>query len=300
MINALTDWLFIVRWIAVIVIFLLILMMMFGVFNNKWHIRIKSEAKQLEGERQSRRETTSNIISYENFISGLKDKFETPKDIIYDVKDLKDTKVSKKRLNDFIKWLKKKDSKLLSIIKDSKSLNVEIPDLNFNFTLVTREDGVIKNPEFDDNFFAYNIQEWLTYQVGEISVQNLVKLFSDAKIGESVLYEIFEDGTWSSYESEISSYYYTRNEDLKIPEDIVAPGYDDYFEGNISGGSFSGPVSDGEMILYCTADIDFQNKVFVFNNVEFKFNKSDKDYLLIMLMASYKPSLFKRLKDGLK
>lgn len=300
MINLLMDLFSIIGWIVIIIILLLFFMMIFGVFNDKWHKEFKLEAKKLENERQRRRETTGNTASSDNFMSGLKGKFEIPKDVVYDIKDLKDSKISKKRLNSFIKWLKTKDSKILNIIKDNKSLSVEIPSLNFAFTLVTREDGVIKNPEFDDNFDAYNIQGFLTYQVDEISIQNLVKLLSGAEIGEDALYEIFEDGTWSSYESEIFSDFYTFEDDLRIPEDAVTPGYNNYFEGNISGGGFSGPISDGEQILYATVNVDYQDEIIIINGSNFKFKEGEEECLIVLLMASYKPSLLKRIKESLK
>ena len=76
---------------------------------------------------------------------------------------------------------------------------------------------------------------------------------------------------------------------------MVTHQYNDYFEGNISGGSFSGPVADGEQILYCTVEVNYQDKEFNINGENFKFKESEKDYLAIILMASYKPSLLKRV-----
>ena len=286
--------------ILLIVWFLFKLVLGIVFYEDEWHEKFKEESNKLESEREKTKKKKNGLIAYKEFVQNLDEKFILPKDIIYDIENLKDKKVSKQRLDSFIKWLKTKDYKLLNTIKDDKSLNIEIPELIFDFVLTTREDGAVKSPEFDDNFAAYNIQGWETYEVSEISAQNLVKLLYNKNIGENIAYDIFEDGTWGSYEANIISDYYTSEDDLKIPEDVVAPGYNEYFEGNISGGSFSGPVADGEQILYCTVEVNYQDKEFNINGENFKFKESEKDYLATILTASYKPSLLKRVLKELE
>ena len=291
-----------ILWIIAIPVVLFVLFFLYLVFfyEDEWHKAFKKNAEALEVKREKNQKEKNGLIAYEEFVQNLDEKFVIPKDIVYNIEDLKDKKVSKQRLDSFIKWLKTKDYKLLNTIKDDKSLNIEIPELIFDFVLTTREDGTVKSPEFDDNFDAYNIQGWETYEVSEISAQNLVKLLYNKNISENIAYEIFEEGTWGSYEANIISDYYTYEDDLKIPENVVTPGYNEYFEGNISGGSFSGPVADGEQILYCTVEVNYQDEEFNINGENFKFKESEKDYLTTILMASYKPSLLKRIKEELK
>lgn len=301
MVNLLMDLFSIIGWIAIIIILLLFLVLMFSVFNNKWHKQLEVETKELENERRNRREKSGNIIAYGDFVDSLKVRFEMPKDIVYDVESLKDTKISKKRLNAFVEWIRDNNPKLLKAVKASKSMDIIIPELIIGVNHITQEDGEIRSPEFDKNFNAYNITEWFCVTSEMLSVQYLVKLLDYENMSEYVASEIFGDeGSWRDYESEVSSEFYTKDGDLNIPEDFVINEYGDYFEGSISGGNLSGPVSDGGETLYCTIDISIWDKKISINGNNFQFKESEKDHLVILLMASYKPSLFKRILDELK
>jgi hypothetical protein len=213
---------------------------------------------------------------------------------------LKDPVVSKKRLNSFIEWIKSKDSDLLAAITSSKSLALVIPGLTIDVTHTTKENGSIRSPELDDNFDAYRIVDWLCYAYEELSNQNIVRLLNYEKIDEFVATAIFDpedfyDVSWREYVSEMDSVLYTEDEDLEVPEK-----FDYYFEGNISAGSMSGPIADDSEILYCTVSVNYQDKEIIINGSNFKFREDEKEHLTTLLMASYKPSLLKRILAELR
>jgi hypothetical protein len=299
MIEFLTDLLIAIGWVAAFFAIIVILLGL-GLFNDKYHKQIKEEANQLEIERKERREKTGDSITYDELVESLEKKFQMPKDIIYKVEELKDPVVSKKRLNSFIEWIKSKDSDLLAAITSSKSLALVIPGLTIDVTHTTKENGSIRSPELDDNFDAYRIVDWLCYAYEELSNQNIVRLLNYEKIDEFVATAIFDpedfyDVSWREYVSEMDSVLYTEDEDLEVPEK-----FDYYFEGNISAGSMSGPIADDSEILYCTISVDYQDKEIVINGSNFKFREDEKERLTTLLMASYKPSLLKRILAELK
>jgi hypothetical protein len=299
MIEFLTDLLIAIGWVVAFFAIIVILLGL-GLFNDKYHKQIKEEANQLEIERKERREKTGNSITYDELVESLEKKFQMPKDIIYKVEELKDPVVSKKRLNSFIEWIKSKDSDLLAAITSSKSLALVIPGLIIDVTHTTKENGSIRSPELDDNFDAYRIVDWLCYAYEELSNQNIVRLLNYEKIDEFVATAIFDpedfyDVSWREYVSEMDSVLYTEDEDLEVPEK-----FDYYFEGNISAGSMSGPIADDSEILYCTISVDYQDKEIVINGSNFKFREDEKERLTTLLMASYKPSLLKRILAELK
>ena len=289
-------------WVISIPVGLFILWILYFVFfyEDEWHKKFKEDANQLEIERKERREKTGDSITYDELVESLEKKFQMPKDIIYKVEELKDPVVSKKRLNSFIEWIKSKDSDLLAAITSSKSLALVIPGLIIDVTHTTKENGSIRSPELDGNFDAYRIVDWLCYAYEELSNQNIVRLLNYEKIDEFVATAIFDpedfyDVSWREYVSEMDSVLYTEDEDLEVPEK-----FDYYFEGNISAGSMSGPIADDSEILYCTISVDYQDKEIIINGSNFKFREDEKEHLTTLLMASYKPSLLKRILAELK
>lgn len=288
---------YVVGIIILLLVWFIFKFLLWAVFyEDEWHKQFKEEVNQLEIERKERREKTGDSITYDELVESLEKKFQMPKDIIYKVEELKDPVVSKKRLNSFIEWIKSKDSDLLAAITSSKSLALVIPGLIIDVTHTTKENGSIRSPELDDNFDAYCIVDWLCYASEKLSDQTLVKLLNYEKIDITVASEIFgEEGSWYDYQVEMSEAFYTKDEGLEVPEN-----FGDYFEGAISGGSFSGPVADGEETLYCTINVNYQDKKIIINGSGFKFKKDEKEHLITLLMASYKPSLLKRILAELK
>lgn len=299
MIEFLTNLLIAIGWVIAFFAIIVILIGL-GLFDDKWHKQIKEESNQLEIERKERREKTGDSITYDELVKSLEKKFQMPKDIIYKVEELKDPVASKQRLNSFIEWIKAKDSDLLTAITSSKSLALVIPKLIIDVTHTTKENGSIRSPELDDNFDAYRIIDWLCYAYEDLSNQNIVKLLNFEKIDEFVATVIFDpedlwELSWREYVSEMDSVLYTEDEDLKVPEK-----FDYYFEGRASAGSFSGPIADGEEILYCTVSVNYQDKEIIINGSNFKFREDEKEHLTTLLMASYNPSLLKRILAELK
>ena len=270
-------------------------------YEDEFHKQFKEEANELEYKRKKRCKRTGDSITYDEFVDSLKNEFKMPKDIICNIEELKDPIVSKKRLNSFIEWIRSKDSDLLAAITSSKSLALVIPELVIDVTHTTITNGSIRSPELDDNFDAYCILDWLCYASEKLSDHTLVKLLNYEKIDITVASKIFGEegswyeGSWCDYQVEMSEAFYTKDEGLEVPEN-----FGNYFEGATSGGSFSGPVADGEETLYCTINVNYQDKKIIINGSGFKFKKDEKEHLITLLIASYKPSLLKRIKEGLR
>lgn len=299
-ISTLFLWIFTIS-IAIFILWLLFIVVSMAFKTNKQIKTLKKEDEKLEDTRQKRRDETNSSLSYADFIDSLKGEFKIPEDVIYDIKSAKDSKVAKDKLNAFMVWIKQDNSKLLTAVKNNKYLEVVVPKLLIDVIHTVKTGGMIKSPEIDENFSAYNITKWLCIAFEQLSAKDLVNLLNYTHISEYVASEIFGDeGSWREYESELSSEFYTEGESLKVPENIIECEYGDYFTENISGGGFSGPVADGGETLYCTIDILIWDEKFSINGSDFKFKKSDKEYLITLLMASYKPSLLKRIKEGLE
>jgi len=275
-------------------IFLLIIVFIFYyllTYESDIQKNIREEAlkedKLLEGKRKVRRSISGESISYDenNHLNGLKNKFEIPKGIVNNVEDLKDPKVSKKRLNSFIEWLKEKDSNLLKTLKSKKSL--DIPEMALTSSVVSfiKDECVVKSPDLDYDFDAYRVSEWKYYFDESRSIQEWVKLLNYEKMHENVVSEFVDPYLG---EENIGEHYYTKDEDLEIPLKYELDAVD------------VGGFDRTNILLYCVLDVFFWDKKITINQDEFTFKKNEKEHLVTLLMASYKPSLLKRIIEGLK
>jgi len=270
-------------------IFLLIIVFIFYyllTYESDIQKNIREEAlegdKLLEGKRQARRSISGDSISYDEdkHLKGLKNKFEIPKGIINNVEDLKDPKVSKKRLNGFIEWLKEKDSNLLKTLKSKKSL--DIPEIALTSSVVSflKDECVVKSPDLDYDFDAYRVSEWEYYFDESRSIQEWVKLLNYEKMHEDAVSEFVDP--YLGIEN-IGEHYYTEDEGLEIPLKYELEAFD------------VGGFENSNILLYCVINVFFWDKKITINGDEFKFKENEKEHLVTLLMASYKPSLLKRI-----
>ena len=68
----------------------------------------------------------------------------------------------------------------------------------------------------------------------------------------------------------------------------------DYWDAESQGANISEPVN-----IEVIDEISYEDKIFMINEEDFMFSKKEKDHLITLLMASYKPSLmFKIIEEG--
>jgi hypothetical protein len=68
----------------------------------------------------------------------------------------------------------------------------------------------------------------------------------------------------------------------------------DYWDAEMQGSNID------ELVKIQLADeISFKNEIFLINEEEFMFSKKEKDHLITLLMASYKPSLLKTIMEAI-
>jgi len=274
-------------------------------YEDKWQKQIKKEAEELEAAREERRGKAGQEESdYDDFVGDLDNKFEIPPEPDYS--QYKDPRITKARLEKFCEFAKNSDTKkdaLLHPIKVNRSKlsklitsNLDVSADNYIVELIgTYEtDGEISSEDLDYNLTVYEIEK---HKVG---IQPLLKNKEWVSVlNNPNLAEI----DWKKYDSEYAytydypidyGNYYLTEDDSKVPDEYYK------FEPGICGGGFSGPIANSpEILYYSDPEVIFDKEKIKINGTEFYFLKDEKEHLITLLMASYKPSLLKRILNEL-
>ena len=290
--------------IFVVIFIILVLLMHWGMSQNEYYKGFQARKKWLANTRRDRIKNEGPSISYEEFVKPFKKKFKIPNDI-RTLDEIKDPRVSPKKLNDFLFWASRvsddrdRDYNLRKLLASGDKLNVSLPSsLTINFRLIEKTNGSIEKDELDYDLSVYMITVGLSRVYGfDLTNKEWVKVLNNPVADMEVLNEIFGEGTgWDEWDTVEDEGYYLEDGDFELP-------YDEYweeFEERISGANLSGdPIADGSYNLYCTQNVDFWKKDISINGKNFRFKENEKDYLLVLLMASYRPKLLRRIRESL-
>jgi len=209
-------------------------------------------------------------------------------------------RITQKRLDNLIEWARKKYSydkkkKLseLMIINDLeiklKVLSEEIPCKLLGYYETS---GVIKNNDFEflskriitQEFFAdvYDDDNWLT-------LENWVQVIANPETYPVYIWQDYdgqysEDTDYDNVKPNLTTNYY-----LSIDETEYISKYGD------TGNEFvTNTGNENKLIGYKLVSVEYPQDLY-FNEKCFGFKENEKEYLVTLLMASYKPSLLKRI-----
>lgn len=290
--------------IFVVIFIILVSLMYWGMSQNKYYKGFQERKKLLANTRRDRIKNEGPSISYEEFVKPFKKKFKLPNDI-RTLEEVRDSRVSPKKLDDFLSWIsrisgeKDRGCNLKKLLASGDKLNVSLPSsLTINFRLIEKTNGSVQRDELDYDLSVYMITVGLSRVYGfDLTNKEWAKVLNNPVVDMGVLNEIFGEGTgWDGWDTVEDEGYYLEDGDFELP-------YDEYweeFEERISGANLSGgPIADGSYNLYCTQNVDFWKKDISINGKHFRFKENEKDYLLVLLMATYKPKLLRKIREAL-
>ena len=277
---------------------------MFLFRDNTWDERNKEQIKEFaalnEEMEKDAEETRRKNGTYEDFIKKLNRKFTLPKDI-KSTEQIKDPVVSKKKLDNFIKWgaygLSKNNKRpdLISLLNKSKKLEVVVPELSISISRIDKENGTMNIDLLDAYLFTYRTYSIPETLYREFDNRKWVVIINNPNITDETCDEIYGENYEDrrDYNLDFNDTHlkvYLKDENLYIPYSSYNEVYDDD----------EGYSDDGDITLYCIQKAHFWRNNIIINGSKFKFKEDEKEHLITLLMASYKPSLLKRILKGLE
>ena len=256
--------------------------------NKEWPDEFIAQDQEIKKEKKEKMEKNG---SYGDFVNSLSEKFTLPKDI-KDVEQIKDPVISKKRLENFIEWANtvsnndRRKSNLVNSINENNNLEITIPELSVSITKFNKEDDALDIDFLDEsNPSIYMIVDANGTNHYELSDnRKWITAINNSNVTYDVCDDIYGEYGWTEFDS-YDEEFYLKEGDFRIPDDMVGYGAN---------------YSDDPQTLYCVQEVYFWEKDININGGKFRFKKGDKEHLITLLIASYKPSLLKRIKEGLR
>jgi hypothetical protein len=204
--------------------------------------------------------------------------------------------IDNKRIQKNLEWAKNKKSKnkknnLIDFINNDLDLITPEISVNLYFDLMT--DGGFFCEEFDA--YGFQINRFESPRHFEFNNETWVNLLTEPYLYDwSNASEWFnDDSIWDAdnYYLGDKTYYLRENcaEFIPLSRDV------EYcWDAEMQGSNID------ELVKIQLADeISFKNEIFLINEEEFMFSKKEKDHLITLLMASYKPSLLKTIMEAI-
>ena len=291
--------------IIVIVITILILWLLSR--NTKEHKSVEdfpndahAQIKQLEKETRNKwwGIATSHLSESDDeyaLISNKENVFKLPK--TQDYSSYEEPLINNERLKKFTEWAKNKksymgSSNLFDLIdsgyksKYPTILEVEVPHLlSANFYLIYKTGGAYFCEDF--NAYGFEINRFKTTETIALNAEDCVKVLTNPNLFDWLDYidnldNFSEDMAYGDFS------YFLKDSTEFIPK--TGEAYD-YFD--------SLPLGEESILLYCEliSKISYKDEIFRINDEEFTFLKKEKDHLITLLMASYKPSLLRAIME---
>lgn len=280
---------------------------MFLFRDSKWDGRNKDWESDFIAQNQETEKEIQKNGSYDDLVKRLKNlkrteklkgKFKLPRDI-RGVEDIKTPVFTKKRLNGLIEWIlqtskdKERSLNLINSLIKSKKLSVVIPEVVVEIIQFDQESGEICLPFLGGSFISiYTIMEKQGgFAYSSDDNKQWVDIMNNPTITSEAMDGIFGECAWIEWSSMRDESRYLKDEDLYIP---YVEGFEDFYDQE-----YRYPLDDSEN-LYCTQEAKFWKQDILINGDKFRFKKDEKDYLVALLLASYKPRLLNKIKERLK
>jgi hypothetical protein len=212
-----------------------------------------------------------------------------------DYKTYEEPLIDNKRIQKILEWAKNKKSKnkknnLIDFINND--LDLITPEISVNLYFDLMNDGGFFCEEF--NAYGFQINRFESPRRFEFNNETWVNLLTEPYLYDwSNASEWCEDDRiWGDEQYGGNITYYLREncaEFIPMKGDVW-----DYWDAEMQGSNID------ELVKIQLADeISFKNEIFLINEEEFMFSKKEKDHLITLLMASYKPSLLKTIMEAI-
>ena len=202
--------------------------------------------------------------------------------------------IDNERIKKFVEWAKNiKSTSGNSNLFDLMDHNCEIiapePTINGSFELLT--DGGFFCEDFDA--YGFEINRFNSTFNFEFDNKTWVNLLTEPNLFDWLNLVRRYDYIWDVDDENTGDFtYYLKDngaEFIPMKGDVW-----DYWDAESQGANISEPVN-----IEVINEISYEDKIFMINEEDFMFSKKEKDHLITLLMASYKPSLmFKIIEEG--
>ena len=215
-----------------------------------------------------------------------------------------------KKIQKLVEWAKSKKSKngnqiLLNIFKEYSQEANEVmyprfevipPDLTFNLDVEAQTKGGFFCEDFQ--VYGFEINQFTTRPELHFDCEDLVMLLSSPELFDWIKYYLSGptvyssdcDDLWQSWEADEGSVTWYLEDDYSEFTPIKGEAWE-YFEAEPMV-EYNFPIK-----IKMNGDISYKGKNFIINDEEFTFLKKEKDHLITLLMASYKPSLLRAIME---
>jgi len=213
-----------------------------------------------------------------------------------DYKTYEEPLIENKRIQKILEWAKNKKSKnkknnLIDFINNN--LDLITPEISVNLYFDLMNDGGFFCEEF--NAYGFQINRFESPRRFEFDNETWVNLLTEPYLYDWTNFSVWfnDESIWDAdnYLRGDKTYYLRENcaEFIPMKGDVW-----DYWDAEMQGFNID------ELVKIQLADeISFKNEIFLINEEEFMFSKKEKDHLITLLMASYKPSLLKTIMEAI-
>ena len=213
-------------------------------------------------------------------ISNMENIYKPPESQDFD--SYIDPTVNEDQIIEFIHWARNKQSinqksSLLEIFSDE--LEIFTPEISIDFDMEIQDDGGFFCEGFNE--YGFCITRFKHSCIIDFSIEDWVKILSEPSLFDWIHLSDWDDEDLWAYnynEGDVTHYLKENNAEFIPPNKDI----DDYWDYEAQGNMY-------ELVkIQPVKDISFKGEIFTINDKEFSFLKKEKDYLVILLMASYK------------
>jgi hypothetical protein len=213
-----------------------------------------------------------------------------------DYKTYEEPLIENKRIQKILEWAKNKKSKnkknnLIDFINNN--LDLITPEISVNLYFDLMNDGGFFCEEF--NAYGFQINRSKSPRRFEFDNETWVNLLTEPYLYDWTNFSVWfnDESIWDAdnYLRGDKTYYLRENCAEFVP---LQKNAEYWWEVETLG------LNLDELVKIELADeISFKNEIFLINEEEFMFSKKEKDHLITLLMASYKPSLLKTIMEAI-
>ena len=213
-----------------------------------------------------------------------------------DYKTYEEPLIENKRIQKILEWAKNKKSKnkknnLIDFINNN--LDLITPEISVNLYFDLMNDGGFFCEEF--NAYGFQINRFESPRRFEFDNETWVNLLTEPYLYDWTNFSVWfnDESIWDAdnYLRGDKTYYLRENCAEFVP---LQKNAEYWWEVETLG------LNLDELVKIELADeISFKNEIFLINEEEFMFSKKEKDHLITLLMASYKPSLLKTIMEAI-
>ena len=282
------------------IIFIFVAILAFWLFTRNAKKNIPNE----EDSYDAREEGNKAIKAYRNQWSGIgfNDATDEQYELISNMENIykppenpdfnsyQDSKISDEQIIKFVKWAKIKKSKskkstLIDVISDE--LDIYTPEISINFEMEFQDDGGFFGEDLKEYGFCITRHNYSCYV--DLTIKEWVKILSEPMLFDWFNYSDWDDpNIWDELSIDgYDTYYLKENNAEFIPPSKSVYEWWDYEE--------RGSMVNELIKVQPVNDFSYKGEIFEINDEEFTFLKNEREHLIMLLMASYSPSIMQSI-----